>query len=80
MCACGAGVRAEPFLHVGLVLVLGGLVFEYIGDLADLLVISLGSFGALYWGGRQGRGKSSSRGGVCRMWSLVLGRGGIQVG
>ena len=50
MCACGAGVRAESFLHVGLVLVLGGLVFKYVGNLADLLVIGRGNVGALLWG------------------------------
>ena len=36
MWARGAGVRAEPFLHVGLVLILGGLVFKYVRNLADL--------------------------------------------
>ena len=50
MWAGGARACAEPFLHVGLVLVLGGLVFEYVGNLADLLVIGLGDVGALYWG------------------------------
>ena len=34
-----AWVRMEPFLHVGLILVLCGLVFEYVGYFADLLVI-----------------------------------------
>ena len=28
----------EPFLHVGLILVFGGLVFKYVGYFADLLV------------------------------------------
>ena len=50
MWAGGARVRAEPFLHVGLVLVLGGLVFEYVGNLADFLVIGRGDGGALLWG------------------------------
>ena len=50
MWASGARVFAEPFLHVGLVLVLGGLVFEYVGNLADFLVIGRGSGGALLWG------------------------------
>ena len=79
MWAGGARVRAEPFLHVGLVLVLSGLVFKYVGNLADLLVVGRGDGGSLLWGG-QGRKKSSSRGDACRMWWLVLGRGGIQVG
>ena len=50
MWAGGARVRAEPFLHVDLVLVLGGLVFKYVGNLADFLVIGRGNGGALLWG------------------------------
>ena len=34
-----AWVRMELFLHVSLILVLCGLVFEYVGYFADLLVI-----------------------------------------
>ena len=40
MWVSGAWVRMEPFLHVSLILVLCGLVSEYIGYFADLLVIS----------------------------------------
>ena len=40
----------EPFLHVGLVLVLSGLVFEYVGNLADLLVVGRGDGGLLLRG------------------------------
>ena len=68
MWAGGARVRVEPFLHVGLVLVLGGLVFEYVGNLADFLVIGRRNGGTLLRGGRQGREKSSSIGDVCQMW------------
>ena len=35
----GARVRVEPFLHVDLELVLGGLVPEDVGNFADFLVI-----------------------------------------
>ena len=48
--AGGAGVRAEPFLYVGLVLVLSGLIFKDVGNLADFLVIGRGDGGALLWG------------------------------
>ena len=37
--SCGAWMSTEPFLHVGLVLVFGGLVFKYVGYFADLFVI-----------------------------------------
>ena len=50
MWACGTGVRAEPFLHVGLVLVFSGLIFKDVGNLADFLVIGRGDGGALLWG------------------------------
>ena len=70
----------EPFLHIGLVLVLSGLVFKYVGNLADLLVVGRGDGGSLLRGGGRGREKSSSGGDVCRMWWLVLGQGGIRVG
>ena len=50
MWTSGARVRAEPFLHVGLVLVLSGLVFKYVGNLADLLVIGRENGGSLLWG------------------------------
>ena len=50
MWAGGARVRAEPFLHVGLVLVFSGLVFKYVGNFADLLVVGRGDGGSLLWG------------------------------
>ena len=40
-------MRVEPFLYVGLILVLCGLVFEYVGDFADLLVVGCGGLSAL---------------------------------
>ena len=43
-------MRVEPFLHVGLILVLCGLVFEYVGDFADLLVVGCGELGSLLRG------------------------------
>ena len=43
-------MRVEPFLHVGLVLVLSGLVFKYVGNLADLLVVGRGDGGSLLRG------------------------------
>ena len=43
-------MRVEPFLHVGLVLVLSGLVFKYVGNLADPLVVGRGDGGSLLRG------------------------------
>ena len=40
----------EPFLHVGLVLVLSGLVLKYVGNFADLLVVGCGELIALLRG------------------------------
>ena len=40
----------EPFLHVSLILVLCGLVFEYVGDFVDLLVVGCEELGALLRG------------------------------
>ena len=60
-------MHAEPFLLVGLVLVFSGLVFKYVGNLADLLVVGRGD-GGLLLRGAPGREKSSSIGDVCQMW------------
>ena len=40
----------EPFLHVGLVLLLSGLVFKYVGSFADLLMVGCGDGGSLLRG------------------------------
>ena len=50
MWAGGAGVRAEPFLHVGLILVLSGLVLKYVRNFADLLVVGCEELSALLRG------------------------------
>ena len=50
MWVSGAWVRMKPFLHVSLILVLCGLVFEYVGYFADLLVIGCGELGVLLRG------------------------------
>ena len=50
MWASGAWVRMEPFLHVSLILVLCGLVFKYVGDFADFLVVGCGELGSLLRG------------------------------
>ena len=50
MWVSGAWVRMKPFLHVCLILVLCGLVFEYVGYFADLLVIGCGELGVLLRG------------------------------
>jgi hypothetical protein len=42
-------VRMEPFLHVGLVLGFGGLIFEYVGDFADHIVIGGGDWSVRVW-------------------------------
>ena len=46
----------EPFLHVSLILILCGLVFEYVGYFADLLVIGCESW-VCYCGGPPGTRK-----------------------
>ena len=43
-------MRVELFLHVGLILVRSGLVFKYIGNFADLLVVGCGELGSLLRG------------------------------
>ena len=48
--ASGTWVRMEPFLHMGLILVHGGLVLEYVGYFADLLVVGCGEGGSLLHG------------------------------
>ena len=37
-------MRVEPFLHVGLVLVFGRLISEYVGELAGLVVVVRGDW------------------------------------
>ena len=44
-----AWMGAEPFLHVSLVLVFGGLVSKYVGHFAGLLVICSGDSGTRRW-------------------------------
>ena len=43
-------VRNHSLWHVGLILILCGLVFEYVGDFADLLVVGYGELGSLLRG------------------------------
>jgi hypothetical protein len=43
-------MSVEPFLHVGLVLVFGGLVSEGVGNLAGRFVVVSGGWG-LQWRG-----------------------------
>ena len=43
-------MRIEPFLHVGLVLVFGRLISEYVGDLAGFFVVVRGYWCVRCWG------------------------------
>ena len=43
-------MSAEPFLHVSLVLVFGGLVSKHVGHFASLLVVG-GGDGGMRWRG-----------------------------
>ena len=43
-------MRIEPVLHVGLVLVFGRLIAEYVGDLAGLFVVVGGGWCMGRWG------------------------------
>jgi hypothetical protein len=72
----GAWVGGKPFLHVGLILIFGGLVFEDVGYLAYFLVVWRGRWVLSLGGGLLGCGRSSKRAGVCLRWWLGSGQYG----